>query len=465
MNTAHPRRRLLSALAVLALTVSACSGDDDSAESEASTQPPPSDTTTTAAPADTTATGATASTTTQVPEGDVVCTEPASEFRVGVVLAAVGDGGALNEALGLPSVAQQQDHFEAVIGDVNADGGPACHEIVPVFQAFNYVDPASTQSQCLDFIDEEVEAMLGGYQATSTNACPLENQIAVFDNGGSLLPSEIEDNFPYYFGVNIGVTYRNFADAAADAGYFSTLLGDGKIGLVHRDCVPERVDLLRASLSEVGVDDDRLSTFSLGCPAAFPTPASLQQAVLQFIDDGVTVLISIADSDVAALSAVAEEQGFQPHWAMPDNSIIATTISPDATKPDPANFDGAFVVTGSRYGEDPATVDDDLTAECDAIMAAAGLPSVADSPAHYAGAACDYVWVLAAAIENADDPSAESLADGLRQAGSVPLSFPAGPNDFDHDLSSYGNGAWRVVRYDGSCSCWNVPDLAFNPPR
>lgn len=381
--------------------------------------------------------------------------------KVGIVLAAVGSGGSLNEALGLPSISEQRADFMAVVNDTNS-GEHRCYTLQPVFQTFNYTDPASTQSSCLELVQDKVIAMLGGYSATSTNACPLQHKLAVFDNGQALLPSELAHYYPYYFGPNIASFYNNFAHAAAQAGYFSTKAGSGKIGLLYRDCIPERLDLLTADLEAVGVKESQISKFSLGCPAAFASPASLQQAALQFKDAGVKVAVSIADQDMPAMTHTAEQQDFHPQWAMPDGSIIATTSAPKSSQPDPQNFNGAFVVTSSRYGEDASKADDPATAKCDAIMAKASLKSIAQSPARYAGAACDYVWTFSAALDNAKAPIASDLAAGLQKVGSIKLAFPAGPSEW-RPGTTYSTASWRIVRFTGACSCWQVPDPTFHP--
>jgi hypothetical protein len=389
------------------------------------------------------------------------CSATPAPVKIGVVLAAVGSGGSLNEALGLPSIAEQRADFQAVINDLNANEH-RCYTLQPVFQAFNYTDPASTQSSCLEFVQDKVIAMLGGYSATSTNACPLQHKIAVFDNGQALLPSELEHSYPYYFGPNIATIYNNFARAAAQAGYFGQTSGTGKIGFVYRDCIPGRIDLLTADLAAAGVPSSRLSKFSLGCPAAFASPASLEQAVLQFKRDGVKVAISIADQDMAAMTHTAQQQGFRPQWVMPDGSIVATTLSPKSSQPDPQNFAGAYVVASSRYGEPAAKADDAATAKCNAILTKAGLKPIAQSPALYAGAACDYVWTLNFALQNAKAPVAADLAAGLQKAGPVKLAFPAGPAQWKSG-TTYPIGSWRVVRFGGACACWQVPDTTFHP--
>jgi hypothetical protein len=393
--------------------------------------------------------------------GSANCPASTTAVKVGVVLAAVGNGGALNVALGLPSVNEQKADFQAVFDNVNATGGAKCHQLQPVFQAFNYLDPASTETSCLNLVQAGVIAMLGGYSATSTNDCPLQHDMAVFDSGTVLLPSELQHFYPYYFGTNVGLLYNDFAHVAANAGYFTTKLGTGKLGVVYRDCVPQRVDLLEADLNTVGVQNDRMSKFDLGCPSAYPSPATLEQAVLQFKQAGVTVAVSIADSDMPALTQTAEQQGFRPQWAMPDEAVIATTIAPTASKLNPTDFNGAFVVAGSRYGDDPSAATDPATTECNAIMEKAGLKSIAASPAYYAGAACDYVWTLRAAVANAQAPVSADLAAGLQKQGSLALAFPAGPTRFDKG-DTFSDAEWRVVRFEGSCGCWTVPDPTFH---
>jgi len=55
------------------------------------------------------------------------------------------------------------------------------------------------------------------------------------------------------------------------------------------------------------------------------------------------------------------------------------------------------------------------------------------------------------------------VAAGLQRAGSVPFSFPYGPNNFSASGGSYGGQMWRPVRYHASCHCWQTDNPNFQP--
>src|SRR5256885_12037553 len=43
---------------------------------------------------------------------------------------------------------------------------------------------------------------------------------------------------------------------------------------------------------------------------------------------------------------------------------------------------------------------------------------------------CDTAWMFAAAVDHAPNVSQDQVAAGLQRAGSVPFSFPYGPDNF-----------------------------------
>jgi hypothetical protein len=79
-----------------------------------------------------------------------------------------------------------------------------------------------------------------------------------------------------------------------------------------------------------------------------------------------------------------------------------------------------------------------------------------------AGNACDQLWMLRAAVENAPAIRADALAAGLQRAKSVEFSYPQGPNDFSANRVTTGGQFWRVAQFVRSCKCWQLIDRDFH---
>jgi hypothetical protein len=97
--------------------------------------------------------------------------------------------------------------------------------------------------------------------------------------------------------------------------------------------------------------------------------------------------------------------------------------------------------------------------KCNAILQTAGL-SVYGAAA--IGNACDQLWMLQAAVDNAPQLSQQALAAGLQKTGAIDFSFPQGPNNFATG-ATYGGQFWRQDQYSSACSCWQVVNPNFAP--
>jgi hypothetical protein len=397
--------------------------------------------------------------------GAAVCQGNEETITVGVVLIEIGSGGAnLNSTFGIPSASEQQADWNAVFDAVNKTGGAACHPLKGFFQTYNEVDSSTSQAACLEFTQANVFAILGGFLPTSSDVCPLQNHLPVFEE--TVIPrSDAQQHSPYYFGPSgaIEVVYNNFAHAMAGLGQFDPAKGFTKLGILYNDCIAGVHDVLVASLKSAGLADGQLSNFNLGCPAGFSPPPVLQQAILQFKRDGVTHLATDAGADLQNFTKLAQSQGFRPQYLIPDTGIVATSGNA-AFAPDPANFDGAIAITASQYGAIASGLPKaNATLACDQIMTDHQLPDVYSSGVQFAGGVCNVVWTLVAAMVHAPTLSPDALAAGLNAAGSIEYSFPYGPNDFTAPGTTWGGQFWRPLNYSASCACWKVIDSNYQP--
>jgi hypothetical protein len=374
-------------------------------------------------------------------------------------------GGALNGTVGIPSVSQEEADYSAVFDSINKAGGVACHNLVSDFVAVDGFNPSSAQADCLHWVQDRVFAALGGFLPGATDDCPLQNHIPFFEQV-PLAGADAQHYYPYYFSVSaeFQIIYRNFAHAAKQMGVFDPAKGFKKLGIFYRDCQPDVNAALLADLAAIGVTAGQISRYDLGCPANFASPSAVQQAVVQFKAAGVTTAtIDNSLVDAQNISRASQGQGFHPRWALADGGIVAITQSPQF-EPDPNNWDGALAITPQRYGAENSGVPESAEdKKCDQIMTSHRLPGVYQSPDKFAGSVCDLVWMLAAAMAHAPTLAPDQLAVGLQRAGSVPMAFPDGPNDFSAGGTTTGGQFWRAVTFHASCGCWKLVDQTFHP--
>jgi hypothetical protein len=397
--------------------------------------------------------------------GHAVCHGTAPPIKIGVVLISIGIGSlSINSTFGVPNPSQQEADFNAVFDAVNKAGGVICHPLVGDFQSFDELDASTAQSACLQFVQDKVSLILGGFLPQASDTCPLQHHIPVFEE--IQIPSAAAHQFfPYYFSASgeLEVLLNNFAHAIARMGYFSSSKGFKKLGILYRDCIPGEFQVLVADVEHVGVSAHAISSFDVGCPSGFAAPSTLEQAVLQFQQAGVTAVTPIDGSDLQTFSNRAQQQGFHPQWLLPDDGTVATSAV-STFQPNPANFNGAVAITPEQYGAIAAGLPETSpTKTCDQIMTSHGLPTVYESADQFAGSTCSLTWMADAAIANAPSLSAEELAPGLTQAGAVAFSFPDGPNNFSAPRTTYGGQYWRPITFSTACHCWKVTNPTFQP--
>lgn len=393
-----------------------------------------------------------------------------NEITVAIILInAIGPTA--NAAFGVPTPAEQQRNWEAVIADQNASGGVACRQLVPKFFSPNAVNQSSLQQGCLDVAQAGVFAVLdnGGYTAYPQLAkCFPEAGLPYW--AGYALPLKLQRQYyPYLFSGSgvVDVAQRNFVFALNQRGWFRASNGFQKLGIVYRDCSPELYPQFVGHLHAVGLTDSQIRSRNLGCSGATPfgNPIDIQQAVFDFKNNGVTHVTFLDDNpDFGPFTNSAESQDWRPKYAVTDQNTIGSANSATSNY-NANNLNGALGITPTRYGEPdtPGLTPTGATSRCNAIYQKRGRP-----PSHSGqgvpGVACSELWGLVASIQHAPVLRRDALATGLQAAGSLDLSFPYGPADFTAPGTTTGGQFWRTVQYASSCRCWRVlGDPKFQP--
>jgi hypothetical protein len=391
----------------------------------------------------------------------------ATQINIAVLLVNIA-GAAANSTFGIPPPATQQAGFQAVINNINATGGVACRKLVPQYYTEDPIDQTGLQQACLTISQSNVFAVVdpGAYANYAAGIdCYAQNHLPYFE-GYQLDGSQIQHDYPFLFSVgNLTVTYEDSVFALQKLGFFSASDGFQKLGLIYRDCFPDLVSDELAWLNQAGVPSSDISSYDMGCPSAFASPSDLENAIIQFKEAGVTNMTEVDElGDMANFTTIAQSQGFSPKWGLADDGLFE--INGGSQAPNPQELNGAIGIAASRDGENnTASLSSNPTAgtqKCNAILQTASL-SVYGAAA--VGNACDQLWMLQEAVDNAPELSQEALAAGLQKAGSIDFSFPQGPSNFTATGTTYGGEYWREDQYTtaGGCDCWQVVNPNWTP--
>ena len=386
-----------------------------------------------------------------------------TQMKVAIALVNIY-GPAGNDTFGIPDPTQQQTIWNAVIDSTNAQGGIACRRIVPIFFQANPADRGNLQQTCLDIAGSAPFAVFdsGSYSQTGP-VCFAQNQLPYF-GGYMLTQKQADQGFPYLFDLgNFDHLFHDSVLAFHDRGAFAAAKGFKKLGIYYHDCSPELMSEELAGLHQAGLQASQIVTYDFGCPTAFANPSDVEQAVLKFEGQGVTDVTYVdGKGDFQEFTSVAEQQGFRPQYLLADDELLG--IAYGNLRPNSNNIANALIVTTGRNGEErtPGFNPTAGTARCDAILVAHRLlPTYKQE--QVAGDACNQIWMLKAAVEDAPALQRNALAAGLQRARSIDFSYPQGPNDFSGARVTTAGQFWRVDQFFESCTCWRVIDPVFHP--
>ena len=407
------------------------------------------------------------------------CTSPpgsdagvsATQIKVAIILVNIV-GPAANSTFGLESVSQQQATYQAVINAINSSGGIACRKLVVNFYQGNPVDQSNLEQTCQGVISDQPFFVIdyGAYYTYPQIAsCYLTSHIP-FMTSSPIPAKEQSQYFPYLYSKTLAeVLYKDTVFGLQQRGFFSAANGFKKLGVVYRSCETEFWPEFTGWLHQAGVPSSAIVGHDIGCPTSFDTPSDQEQAILQFKGQGVTNATILNDNgDFSNLTTIAQQQGFDPKWGIPDDGVVPTSYGDQ--HPDYQNVANALAITGDRYGEEktPGYPVSAGTAKCNAIFTAAGMPPVYQQPVGTGGSACDQLWMLQTAADHAPTMQKAALSAGLHAAGSFDPSYPWGPNTFASNSYTgsnitYADEFWRVDQFLPSCTCWQVVDRTWHP--
>ena len=379
-------------------------------------------------------------------------------------------GGSLNDAsFGVPSVASQEANWKLVADNINKNGGIGCRKISLELYPVNSLDATGAQQVCLNIAAAHPFIVLDPGVLTEANAsdCLPAHKVPLASE--YLTEEQLDKYHPYY--LQIGALPEEIVENGVlglkELGYFKASKGFKKIGVLYHTCSKALADAESSALKAADIPSRDIVDYNLGCPTGTDTPASLEQAVLNFKNAGVTDVMMLEITDGGIFTQVAEQQNFKPQYLYAENDA-ATNVSTGGNAPNPDNFNNAVDALGSAYGEQstPAYTPSGGTQKCNAIYKAAGQPSVYSQTTGYPGVICDYLWFAQALLSHAKTFQASDLPSDMRAMGTVDFSYPFAPTDFAAApaAATYGVDFWRAAIYHASCKCWQIPSATFHPP-
>ncbi|MHB8669678.1 MAG: type 1 periplasmic-binding domain-containing protein [Acidimicrobiales bacterium] len=387
----------------------------------------------------------------------------ATQIHLGVILLNLGGPGPVaNSALGIPGPQQQQDMATAIIDSINKRGGVACRQLTATYYQADPLDSSSEHAACLQLAQDRVFAALDGGGLTvppNVRDCVPREHIPLF-TPTALLASEASQFFPYLFS-HFGredELIRDSVLASRDLGSFDRAKGFNKLGLLVDDCAPEVSVEAEQSLSQIGIGSNQISKYDIGCPStAQATPDQLGQAVLQFKAANVSHLLpTVGAPTLSNFTRVAQVQGFNPRYLVPDYQGQINLLETPSQQPQPDNFNGALGITPTRIGLFNSGLPvNPGTKECDQVLASRGIAPISES-SYSEGTFCSEFLMFEAAASHAPNLVRTELAAGLDRSGSLDFAYQTGPGLFDQPRQVSGGSYWEPVRWLSSCKCWKV---------
>lgn len=364
-----------------------------------------------------------------------------------------------------PGTGTEADLAQIVVDAINADGGIAGRQIVPVYYGYGLSSlftasdrSEAEQAMCARFTeDHDVYAMMP-YLATEgvITQCAADSETILVGTGGAQdvpEPDRLAEIGEYWYRPSwISPEHRD--QALVDRLVANDFFGpDARVGLLIAPSAASQASVestLKPALAEAGVEVASEVVF----PDFFESPWNTY--VQRFVADGVThVLLSSCSGCVAGgFMHAAEDQGFHPKYGLTSEQQLGST--PEAVGGDvpAAQLVGSRAIGWYPFGDVAWASGADIPSvgpaheRCRAIFDAAG--EQADVAPHF----CEGLFFLQAVLENAEglEPSAFQAAVESLGSSYDTVSTPAtwfGPGQHS------GAAAVRDIVFDDQgCECF-----------
>jgi ABC-type branched-subunit amino acid transport system substrate-binding protein len=353
----------------------------------------------------------------------------------------------------------QKAQAEAIIKYVNAHGGIAGRQVVPVFHAIDRSDfdlAAAEEAACSDFTEDHkvFAAMLFNDHFETYPACIAKrNTVVIQLTQSKVYAQEFFDRWPSHYytpgQLNLDHIARPLVEGIASVGYFEK---GAKLGLVRGDTpAHERAtnEVLKPALAAYGQKIDEEAPLTFGDLSVLPQQIS--NAILRFRTANVTHVIFYGFSAFFWM-APAESQGYRPRYAINSTQQPAflTNMAPQEQLRRAVGIGWMPSIDVPREYAPKANPTRSLC--LDALRKAGQRftdPTAETSALGY----CDDLLFLKAALDRADDLTPAGFRRSVEALGAryeSPLVFATRFGPRRHD----GPSAVRVLSFNSDCPCF-----------
>jgi hypothetical protein len=336
--------------------------------------------------------------------------------------------------------------YNAVIDDINADGGINGRTLEPVFAPINPVGTASADASCLELTEDEEVFVVVGFFLDEGPLCYLEtHQTAVI--GGAMTPERLDRAEAPWFTTESGTDLQvDAVRAMAEAGEL-----DGTLGVYVRPGEEAQMnELFLPLLDELGIEVAETAVLDAPPDDVAAGNAATQVIAQRFEAAGVDQVLLLGTAGLVWASGL-ETGDYRPQLLFSDPNSILAFIN-DAGGRDLSLLDGA--VSGSVYGGTAEVYDLPVMQDCIGIIEDAGGvvddpgEAAPDAPETWVSAfnACNNITLLRSLVEAAGDDlnygTFAAAADGLE------VQLPNEPDPVTYGPPPHADGDRPAFLYD-----------------
>jgi ABC-type branched-subunit amino acid transport system substrate-binding protein len=365
---------------------------------------------------------------------------------------------------------QEQAGLQAWVDDVNARGGILGRKITPVFRVFDATSQDDLRAACIELTeDQKVFAIIGmpGFSGPPELCVTVEHQTPLIVTGEGTSTEYLQKSNGLLFSNAMGGD-RLMLNWVDQMGTLNQLQGK-KIGIVaiQSDSTVKTVNgALVPDIQKAGFSVAHLSWLSQDQGTA---ASQIPVEVANMRRDGVdTILVMDGFVDMTSFVQTATGQGWNPKYLIGEWSGFTSDFEVQGMPP---TFN-ALAMTNKRYDEfknnfpEPAK-----DARCREIYEKATGEALPRNNGNKSNAAYNTLMFGCAMIEEFElgakaagpNLTRPGLAHGIGSLGAYgPAIFLGGTfHDGKTDLAD----RVRFLKFDGSCTCWNMADTAIHAVR
>jgi ABC-type branched-subunit amino acid transport system substrate-binding protein len=309
------------------------------------------------------------------------------------------------KAVGLDyDLGPHQAVYEALVADINANGGINGRQLEAVFAPIDPTNAAGAEASCLKLTEDDDVFLVTGFFLNDAVMCPLEvHATAVM--GGSITA----DLAPRAL-----APWAAWLASAEQAGtitqeFYDRGVLDGTLGVYMAAAdEPDYVQNVKPVLDELGIEPVEVGIMDAPTDDTAAMESSVRLIAERFKAANVDTILMVGIGAPNYMQVMEDDTSFRPQLLFTEtNAARAFYTSADTT--DTSILEGALI--GGGFGPDQARFDEPTFQECVEVLSANGVETpapegfdpddAANQPYQAAFQACPDIWLAKAALTRA----------------------------------------------------------------